>query len=245
MHSAKRTGLFLSDSFMDPDLGLIHVKLQTWFPLPLQLSVNGHEWLARTLTRHGIRYTTLDNAFLWIEDFPRTHPFADRLVTVGWVDLLQRSARRGNPLLGDLLHPMQDSWVTAQIESCTDLVFKSRPQLRDLVPRLVEHSALSFTAQDVLAFLGRTLHGKVEGEALTDLRAQEINGRLLGHRVTHRMKQHWIKMDDEAGLVLRIEMVINAPEEFRVRRRVRRRGRRKTEWVPLRKSVASFFPGPG
>jgi len=38
-----------------------------------------------------------------------------------------------------------------------------------------------------------------------------------------------------------VETVINQPEEFRVRRRVRRRGRRKTEWVPLRKSVAYLF----
>ena len=38
-----------------------------------------------------------------------------------------------------------------------------------------------------------------------------------------------------------METVINQPEEFRVRRRVRRRGRRKTEWVPLRKSVAYLF----
>ncbi len=67
---AKRKCLFLYYYFMDPDLGLIHVKLQTWFPLQLQVYVNGHEWLARKLTRHGIRYTKLDNAFLWIEDFP-------------------------------------------------------------------------------------------------------------------------------------------------------------------------------
>jgi len=55
------------------------------------------------------------------------------------------------------------------------------------------------------------------------------------------MKQNWIKMYDKAGLVLRIETVINAPEEFRVRRRVRRRGCRKTEWVPLRKGVVYLF----
>ena len=115
----------------------------------------------------------------------------------------------------------------------TDLMFKSRAPLRDLAPRLFEHSTLAFDAQDVRAFLGRKRHGKFEGEVLTDLRTQELNGRLLGHRGKHRMKQNWITMYDKAGLVLRIETVISAPEEFRVRRRVRRRGRRKTEWVPL------------
>jgi hypothetical protein len=48
-------------------------------------------------------------------------------------------------------------------------------------------------------------------------------------------------MYDNAGVVLRVETVINQPREFRMRRRGRRRGRRVTEWVPLRKSVAHLF----
>jgi len=39
-----------------------------------------------------------------------------------------------------------------------------------------------------------------------------------------RMKRHWIKMHDK-GTMLWIEMVINSPEEFHVRRPVRRQGR--------------------
>jgi hypothetical protein len=31
---------------MDRQLGLIHVKIQTWFPFPIQVYVNGHEWPA-------------------------------------------------------------------------------------------------------------------------------------------------------------------------------------------------------
>jgi hypothetical protein len=55
------------------------------------------------------------------------------------------------------------------------------------------------------------------------------------------MKRNWLKMYDKAGWILRVETVINDPEEFRVRRRVRRRGRRRTEWVPFRKSLAYLF----
>jgi hypothetical protein len=79
---------------MDRDLGLIHVRRQTWFPMQVQVYVNGHEWLARTLTRHGIRYTKQDNAFLWIEDFPRAQHFAERFVRLGWMPLLDRYAQR-------------------------------------------------------------------------------------------------------------------------------------------------------
>jgi len=47
---AKRECLFLYFYFMDREFGMIHVKLQTWFPMPIQVYVNGHEWLARKLT---------------------------------------------------------------------------------------------------------------------------------------------------------------------------------------------------
>ncbi len=106
---------------------------------------------------------------------------------------------------------------------------------------LLEHSTLCFSARDVLSVLGRKWHGKFEGEVVTDQFDHGFNGRLPGRRVKHRMKRNWLKMYEKAGWMLRVETVINDPEEFRVRRRVRRRGRRRTEWVPLRKSVASLF----
>ncbi len=64
IQSARRKCLILY-YFMDRDFGLIHVRLQTWFPLQLQVYVHGHAWLARKLAQHGVRYTKDDNAFLW------------------------------------------------------------------------------------------------------------------------------------------------------------------------------------
>jgi hypothetical protein len=66
IQSARRKCLILYYYFMDRDFGLIHVRLQTWFPLQLQVYVNGHEWLARKLAQHGVRYSKHDNAFLWL-----------------------------------------------------------------------------------------------------------------------------------------------------------------------------------
>ena len=44
---AKCKCLQLYSYFMDRQLGLIHVKIQTCFPFPIQVYVSGHEWLAR------------------------------------------------------------------------------------------------------------------------------------------------------------------------------------------------------
>lgn len=60
-------------------------------------------------------------------------------------------------------------------------------------------------------------------------------------RIKHRAEHNWIKMYDKAGVVLRIETVINNPEHFRVRRTVRRRGKQLAQWVPMRKGVAYMF----
>jgi len=44
-------------------------------------------------------------------------------------------------------------------------------------------------------------------------------------------------MYDKADLVLRIETVINNPEDFRVRKKVLRKGKQRTEWVEMRKAL--------
>ena len=80
-----------------------HVRLQTWFPFTLQVYMNGHEWLARQMDQRGLRYRRLDDAFLWLEDPGRAQRLADRFATLPWPTVLDRLARRVNPLLRDLL----------------------------------------------------------------------------------------------------------------------------------------------
>ena len=64
---------------MDRDFGLIHVMVQTWFPMRMQVFVNGHNWLANKLAASGIKFTQCDKVFLWLEDLARAQRFADRL----------------------------------------------------------------------------------------------------------------------------------------------------------------------
>ena len=112
--SARRKCLFLYFYFMHRDFGLMHVRLQTWFPLQIQVYVNGHEWLARKLKKNGIRYSKRENAFLWIEDLARAQKFADRFCSLDWPRLLNGYARKINPLMADLLKPMTYYWVSAR-----------------------------------------------------------------------------------------------------------------------------------
>lgn len=234
---ARRKCLTFYFYFLDPKLGLLHVRLQSWFPLVMQVCLNGHEVLARKLDKHKIKYRQQDNAFTWIEDPQRAQRFADSLVKMNWPGILTSLARRVNPLLKDLLRGMNYYWVTDQAEYATDVMFEDAKALKPLYEKLVKHATLCFSAEDVLAFLGRKLHGNYQGEVLTDSKKK----RWPGARVKHRAKGNWIKMYDKHGSVLRIETVINQPREFKVRREGTRRGERVIDWFPLCKGVANLF----
>jgi hypothetical protein len=238
--SARRKCLFLYYYFMDREFGLIHVKLQTWFPLPIQVYVNGHEWLARKLEQNGIRYRKLENTFRWIEDFQRAQKFSDRFCSLDWPRLLKRYAKKINPLMTDLLKNMPYYWVTAQSEYATDILFKNAAYLNELYPRLLSHSTLCFGAKEVMSFLGRKIRSFFEGEIVSDSSDLSFK-RIPGARIKHRVKQNWLKMYNKAGSVLRLEMVINEPEGFTVRKQVMRKGKKVMRWVDMRKGVAYLF----
>jgi len=118
--------------------------------------------------------------------------------------MLERYARCVNPLLKDLLHGYQHYWVTAQSEYSTDIIFKSTSDLQELYPKLLSHSTLCFGAREVMSFLGRKLHGKFEGDIVSDMNAGVWRRRLPGARIKHRVKENWLKMYDKSASVLRV-----------------------------------------
>jgi hypothetical protein len=215
---------------MHAALGLIHVKIETWFPLTMQVYVNGHDYLAKKLDRAKVKYALHDNAFTAIDDFKAAQACADRFAKQNWPKLLGELARRFNPLVGKELREQDYYWVADQVEMATDVIFKDRSRLASLYPRLIEHARACFTAEDVLKFLGRKLNANFRGEVQT-----WIKRRVEGVRVVHKMKKNKLKMYDKAGNVLRVETTINDATEFRVRR-PKPDGR--MEWQRLPKGVA-------
>lgn len=222
--------------YIDREFGLMHVRIQSWFPLSIQICLNGHEWLARKMDRHGIDYRKQDNAFLWIGDCGRAQKFADRLAQKNWPRVLAAFARKVNPLLNGMLEGMEYYWVMDQAEYATDVMFESAEALKEPYQEFLKHATLCFGAEDVLTFLGRKMHGRFQGEVLTDLKKK----RHPGARVKHRMNENWIKMYDKFGSVLRVETVINNPREFKVRRLGKRNGEEVMGWFPMAKGVANL-----
>ncbi|MDZ7361998.1 MAG: hypothetical protein ONB46_14920 [candidate division KSB1 bacterium] len=163
-----------------------------------------------------------------------------KLVHRKWPRVLNAFARRVNPHL-ETIHRAGFGgyyWVTDQSEYATDVLFNERKTLNVLFPALVELSMTAFSAEDVLHFVGRKLHGNFKGEVTTDLKR-----RPEGQRVKHRMNRNSLKMYDAAN-VLRVETTINpaaAGREFRVLRVVQTRDGRPRRWMPRGKGVSNLW----
>ena len=235
LHRAPRKCLHLYFYFLDRHFGLIHVRLQTWFPFMVQVCLNGHEWLARKLDRHGVAYQRIENAFTWVANLPRAQRFADAMLRKNWLPVLETIARRVNPLLKDLLAGAKHYWVIEQAEYATDLLFRDCGALKELYPALARHASLCFSAEDLLGFLGRKLHPAFAGEVQTDLKKRH-----LGLRVRHVIAGNVLKMYDKQGRILRVETVINRPREFKVFRAGTRRGKRVLGYFPMAKRIANL-----
>ena len=222
--------------FLDREFGLMHVRLQTWFPLTVQICVNGHSWLAHHLDKAGIGYRRIDHGFLQIDDCERAQQLADRFIRKKWPGVLEAYARKANPLLKDPLQGNKHYWVSDQSEFATDILFRDRNTLSPVFQVLLRWAMLCFSAKNIMAFLGRKLHGNFQGEMRTAYR-----DRWPGARIQHTLNRNWIKVYGKFGCILRIETVINNPREFRVRRHGKRRGQLVMGWFPMAKGVQNMY----
>lgn len=235
--SKERKCLHLYFYYQDREFGLMHIRLQTWLPFTIQVCLNGREWLARQLDRAGISYTKRDNCFTYIADLKRAQQLLDRLSERNWGRFLDALARKVNPWV----HPRTGLdvrsyyWSVRQGEYATDVMFRSAAKLAEIYPLLLRHAMFEFGSEEVMRFLQRRTNQRFAGEASSDLQR-----RIEGIRVKHRVEENSIKMYDKQGSVLRIETTINNPRRFKVHRSGITRGKRVKKWLPMRKGIADI-----
>jgi hypothetical protein len=121
---------------LDPQFGLLHVRLQSWFPFTIQIYLNGRAWLARQLERKGIEYEMYENCFTSIARLDVAQQLAERLAHRRWPRVLDAFPRKVTPWL-----PTRRAagfggyyWVLDQSEFATDVMFKNRAALHRSCP---------------------------------------------------------------------------------------------------------------
>jgi hypothetical protein len=63
----------------DEDFGPAFIKVCAYFPYPVKVWVNGHEWAKRQATRAGVGFTELSNGFATCDDPAGLQAICDRL----------------------------------------------------------------------------------------------------------------------------------------------------------------------
>ncbi len=234
---ATRKCLYLYFYLVDREFGMMHVRLQTWLPMTMQVCINGREYLARQLDAAGIGYERRDNCFTRIDNLPAAQRLMDRLTNRKFAKVFHALAKRFNPWLGrpGKLKVPRYYWTVRQGEYATDIMFRDEKSLAEIYPRLVQHAWSCLSTRDVMRFLGRRTNCRFSGEVTS-----KVTERTEGICVKHRVEENSIKMYDKQGSVLRIETTINDPRRFRIRRTVTRAGRRVRKWVPMRKGLADL-----
>ncbi len=223
--------------YLDRDFGLMHVRLQSWFPFTIQVCVNGREWLARQMDRAGIKYTQVENCFTKIADMERAQAIFDSLNEMQLAPVLSAFAARVNPWLSKeasvVLRPYY--WTIRQGEYATDILFRDPASLAEVYPALTHHAIEHFSCDDVMRFLGRHTNSRFSGECKSS-----FERRVEGVRVKHWVEENSIKMYDKAGSILRVETTINNPKRFRVRRQNETEAGTVVKYLPMRKGIADL-----
>jgi hypothetical protein len=219
-------------------LGLMHVRLQSWLPFGVRVCLNGRDWLCQELDRQRIGYERRDNCLVKVSDAARAQEALDQQLKTNWPQLLDDLERSANPLRASLLQmegrPLEYYWSVDQSEWATDVMFKDSAKLAEIYPRLVRQGMLTLGSRDVLRFLGKTLDGRFKGEVCTDLK-----DRIEGTRLKHRVNGNSVKMYDKQGSVLRVETTINDASEFKVFRGTEADPQNK-QWRKMRKGIADL-----
>jgi len=244
MESARCTHLY--HYYEHPKIGLMHIRVQTWFPFNVDVCLNGRLWLARQLDRAGISYRQRDNCFIWIEDCAAAQKLMDEQLRSNWAALMNSFLELAHPLAGEITAPMAGLsyyWSASQSEYATDLLFDQARELEKLYPKFLRHAITSFQSPDVMRFLGRKVpestgkvHGSFEGQV-----SSELKERAEGVRIRHSVNGNSLKMYDKEGSVLRVETTIVRPRDFRIYRPSEGQPKGQKRWRILRKGVCDMY----
>lgn len=229
--------------YLHPQFGLMHTRLQTWFPFTMTICINGREWLSRQLDAAGVGYRKADNCFLELEDVARAQALADAQLKTDWVDVLRGMARESNPLCPEVLGKFATEyyWTAYQTEWASDVMFKNAEELRRIYPRLVRHGITTFDCRDTLRFLGQ--HVPATGRLGGTLKANvtsSLKERSEGVRLKHWVNSNSVKLYDKHGSVLRFETTINQPGAFKAYRPKEGGPEEEKSWRRMRQGVADL-----
>jgi hypothetical protein len=205
----------------DADFGPAFIKVCTYFPYPIKVWFNGHEWAKRQAAKAGIEFTELSNGFATCADPPGLQDICDRLGPGAIGVFFQRWMSRLPLPLTEADRAAGYWWELSmrQIEVARTLVFDAPRHARSFFEALVVDNLDIGRPDSVeLIFAGPRRRGRPR--KLDCVPKTKIVTRGTEVTVNAFYKHSRIKQYLKDGRALRIETVINSPDDLRCQRRL-------------------------
>ncbi len=203
---------------VDADFGSLFIKFGSYFPYPMKVCLNGHEYLKRQLTNAGIAFEALDNGILACGQPRRLQALADGL-TAAKIEHLVRKwlARLPHPFAApDRAAGYRYQLSILQAEFSLTQVL-DRPQTGRLFFEQVIRDHLDLGRPDqVQLIFGRRITKRTPGRFRTRVLTTGVVPSLHVDYKHSRIKQY-----HKAGRALRTETTINDTRDFGIGRRLR------------------------
>ena len=205
----------------DTDFGPAFIKVCAYFPYPIKVWLNGHEWAKRQATQAGIGFSELSNGFATATDPAALQAICDRLgpATIGvfferWMSRLPLPLTEADRAAGYW-------WELSmrQIEVSRTLVFDAPRHARGFFEALVADN-LDIGRPDSVELIFHGPRHLGRPPQLDCVPKTKIVTRGTEATVNAFYKNSRIKQYLKNGRALRIETVINSPDDLRCHRRL-------------------------
>ena len=205
----------------DVDFGPAFIKICTYFPYPIKVWLNGHEYVKRQAAQAGIGFSELSNGFASCADPAALQDICDRLGPGAITVFFQRWMSRLPLPLPEADRAAGYCWELSmrQVEVSRTLVFDAPRHARGFFEALVADNLDIGRPDNVeLIFHGPRRTGRPP--KLDCLAKTKVVTRGTEVTVNAFYKSSRIKQYLKDGRALRIETVINCPDDLRCQRRL-------------------------
>jgi hypothetical protein len=207
----------------DRDFGPAFIKVCAYFPYPIKVWVNGHEWAKRQATHAGITFTELSNGFATCGDPVGLQDICDRLGP-GTIEVFFERWMTILPLPLTTADRAAGYWwelSMRQVETSRTLVFDAPRHARAFFEALVADNLDIGRPDHVeVIFAGHPRRWGRPPKVQPTYKTRIDTRQTVGVTVNADYKHSRIKQYLKDGRALRIETVINNPGDLICKRRL-------------------------
>ena len=201
----------------DDDFGPGFIKIGSYFPYPIKVWLNGHEWAKRQADRVGIGWTALANGFASCADPESLQAICDRLGPADIQAFFDRWLARLPLPLTPADRALGYWWELSmrQIEVSRTIVFDAPRNGRLFFEALVADNLDLGRPEQIEIIFGRKILPSTPGVFATRVVTRGVDVTInVGYK--HSRTKEYFK----EGRALRIETVVNDPTDLDVKRRL-------------------------